>query len=214
MVRKQAKNKIGYVDSFLQEIIKICNDISQKEIDRVIDLFFHAWLNKNNIFFIGNGGSASTASHFAGDINNCTANLENVHPIRAISLVDNIVRYSALVNDRGWNNVYVEQIKNYFSHGDIVVAISVHGGSGKDKAEPWSQNLTAALQYARENGGKAIGLTGFDGGAFKNICDTCIIVPFNSTPHVEGFHTVIHHLIFDALTKRIEQTVKKTTTTF
>ncbi len=199
-------SKVDYIDSFLKGVIEICENINQKDIDKVIDLFFQAWWNQNNIFFVGNGGSAGTSIHFAGDLVNTTANIPDVPPIRALSLNDNMVRFSALVNDRGWEKVYVEQLKTYFKPGDIVTAISVHGGSGKDKAGPWSQNLTAALQYAKDNGGKTIGLAGFDGGAFKEICDACIIVPYNTTPHVEGFHVVVHHLIFDQLTKKITRT--------
>jgi len=197
--------KIAYVDSFLKGIVEICNNISQPDIDQLVETLFNAWRDQNNIFIVGNGGSAGTAMHLSGDLNNCTANFEGLPPVRAFSLAENIVRFSALVNDRGWNNVYTEQLKNYFRPGDIVIAISVHGGSGKDKAEPWSQNLTSALQYAKDNGGKTIGLTGFDGGAFKDMCDLCVIVPYNTTPHVEAFHVVIHHLVFDQLTKRIEE---------
>jgi len=203
MQKMTKNNKIEYIEKFLEGIRDICNTVSQETIDQITEIFFQAWLRHNTIFFIGNGGSAGTAMHFSADISNAAAEFENLPQIKSQSLVENIVRYSALVNDRGWNNVYLEQLKNYFSPGDIVVAISVHGGSGKDKAEPWSQNLTAALQYAKDNGGKTVGLAGFDGGAFKDICDLCLVVPYNTTPHVEAFHVVIHHLIFDELKKRI-----------
>lgn len=195
--------KIDYVESFLKGIIEICQKISQTDIDKFIEEIFQAWFNKQTIFVIGNGGSASTASHLAADLNNCLVDFEDVHPLRVISLVDNMTRFSALVNDKGWENVYTEQLKNYFRPGDLVIAISVHGGSGKDRAGAWSQNLLKALAYAKDNGGKALGLSGFDGGAMKTLCDVCVVVPYNTTPHVEGFHVVIHHLIYDHLPRKI-----------
>lgn len=204
---KKASGKIEYVDQFLKGIVEICENISQEDIDEVIEYLFRAWWNQNNIFIIGNGGSAGAALHFTADLNNCTIRLENTHPIHALSLVDNMVRYSALVNDWGWENVYVEQLKNYFRPGDIVFAISVHGGTGKDMSEAWSQNLVKALKYAQDNGGKAIALTGFDGGLMKKMCDSCILIPYNSTPHVEGFYGIIHHLITERLTQKIKDAV-------
>jgi len=204
MAKVANNQKIEYIDNFLQGVREICDNISQPEIDKTINLLFNAWWNQNNIFFIGNGGSAGTAMHLAGDLVNCTTDIENIPPVKALSLVDNIIRYTALVNDQGWEKVYTEQLKNYFKPGDVVCAISVHGGSGKDKSGIWSQNLLRALQYAKDNGGKTVGLTGFDGGAFKEICDACIIVPYDTTPHVEGFHVVIHHLIFKSLTEKIK----------
>lgn len=203
MKRLPKRIKVDYVESFLKGIIEICQKISQEDIDKFIEEIFKAWFNKQTIFVIGNGGSASTASHLAADLNNCLINLEDVHPLRVFSLVDNMARFSALVNDQGWENVYTEQLKNYFSPGDVVIAISVHGGSGKDKAGAWSQNLLKALTYAKDNGGKALGLAGFDGGAMKTLCDVCIVVPYHTTPHVEGFHVVIHHLIYDSLPKKV-----------
>lgn len=199
--------KIQYIDSFLKGIEEICQNISQRDIDEVTEHLFRAWWNQNNIFLIGNGGSAGAALHFTADLNNCTIRMDKVHPIHALSLVDNMVRYSALVNDWGWENVYVEQLKNYFKPGDIVFAISVHGGTGKDMSEAWSQNLTKALKYAQDNGGKAIALTGFDGGVMKKECDACIVIPYNTTPHVEGFYGVIHHLITERLTEKINDAV-------
>ena len=201
------KEKIGYIDSFLKGITTICGDISQRDIDKVVETLFRAWWNQNSIFIIGNGGSAGAALHFTADLNNCTIRMNGVNPIHALSLVDNMVRYSALVNDWGWENVYVEQLKNYFKPGDIVFALSVHGGTGKDMASAWSQNLVKALKYAQDNGGRAIALTGFDGGVMKKECDACIVIPYNTTPHVEGFYGVVHHLITERLTEKIGDAV-------
>lgn len=208
MANAKSNNKIEYINSFLKGIVEICDNISQPDIDAVIEYLFRAWWNQNNVFIIGNGGSAGAALHFTADLNNCTIRLENTHPVHALSLVDNMVRYSALVNDWGWENVYLEQLKNYFRPGDIVFAISVHGGTGKDKALAWSQNLVKALKYAQDNGGKALSLTGFDGGIMREICDASIVIPFNSTPHVEGFYGVVHHLITERLTKKITNAVE------
>ena len=93
--------------------------------------------------------------------------------------------------------------ETFSANGDVVVAISVHGGSGSDKAGAWSQNLLKAVKYAKDNGGKIIGLAGFDGGILKTAADECIVVPANSTPHVEGMHLVITHLMCEQLREMI-----------
>ena len=82
---------------------------------------------------------------------------------------------------------------------------ATYGGKGKGNAGEWSQNLTLALQFVKDNGGKTIGLAGFDGGAFREICDACIIVPKNSTPLTEGLHSDICHLIAFRLKELIAQ---------
>lgn len=202
-MKNSPKDKIEYVDKFLQGVIEICENISQKNIDQFVRMIFQVWLERGTIFICGNGGSASTASHFAADLNNCLSDITGAHMLKVICLNDNMARFSALINDRGWENVYTEQLRNYFKPGDLVIGISVHGGSGKEKAGIWSQNLLKALQFSKDNGGKALGLAGFDGGAFKSVCDVTVVVPFNTTPHVEGFHMVLHHLIYDAIPKKV-----------
>ena len=206
--KKFGNQKIDYVNSFLEGIVDICKKISQQDIDKVIAILFEAWRQQNNIFVIGNGGSAGAAQHFVADLNNVTTKINGVHTIRALSFNDNIVRFSALVNDQGWENVYVEQLKNYFRPRDIVFAISVHGGTGKDMAKAWSQNLVKALKYAQDNRGKALALVGFDGGIMRKICDSCIVIPYYTTPHVEGFYGVVHHLITERLTEKIKTATK------
>ena len=154
------------------------------------------------MFVIGNGGSASSATHFASDLNKWVSE-DAERKFRAFALVDNIPLVSALTNDNGWGEVYVEQLRNFFRKGDVLVAISVHGGSGSDKAGPWSQNLLKAVKYAKENGGKVVGLSGFDGGMLKKAADACVVVPAESTPHVEGMHLVLTHLMSEQLREMI-----------
>jgi len=165
-------------------------------------VLYYTWLNDRRVFLIGNGGSAGTASHFCADLNKCTV-VPGQKRMKAMSLVDNVSLTSAITNDDGWENLFVEQLETFFEPGDVVLALSVHGGSGSDKAGPWSQNLLKALKYARDHGGTAVGFSGFDGGPMKEIADVCVVVPYNTTPHVEAFHVVLHHLIAFRLKEKI-----------
>lgn len=184
--------------SYLEEVSEITNKLDRNSIDSAIGILHDAWKNDRQVFVFGNGGSASTATHFACDLNKWVSD-KSERKFRAFALVDNIPLVSALTNDNGWNDVYSEQLRNFFRKGDVVVAISVHGGSGSDKAGPWSQNLLKAVKYAMDNGGKVIGLSGFDGGVLKRVADACIVVPANSTPHVEGMHLILTHLMCEQL---------------
>lgn len=191
-------------DSYLHEVVDIAEKLNRNDIDSVIKILYNAWKSDNQVFMIGNGGSASTATHFACDLNKWVSdNAER--KFRAFSLVDNIPMVSALTNDNGWSDIYYEQLRNFFRKGDVVVAISVHGGSGSDKAGPWSQNLLKAVKYAKDNGGKIIGLAGFDGGVLRTVADACVVVPANSTPHVEGMHLVVTHLVCEQLREMISE---------
>ncbi|OGH61935.1 MAG: hypothetical protein A3G34_14350 [Candidatus Lindowbacteria bacterium RIFCSPLOWO2_12_FULL_62_27] len=194
----------AYINTYLDGIVEIARQINRADIDRVIEYLYGAWEKGRRIFIFGNGGSAGTASHFAADLNKCTA-IEGKKRIKVMSLVDSVPWVSALTNDDGWENVYTEQMKNFFEPGDVALALSVHGGSGKDKAGRWSQNLLKGLGYATDHGGVALGFSGFDGGAMKQMTDACIVVPWNTTPHVESFHVVLHHLITYRLAERIRE---------
>ena len=187
---------------YLEEVSQIVAKLDRASIDKAIGIFYDAWKSDNQVFVIGNGGSASTATHFSCDLNKWVSD-EADRKFRAFSLVDNIPLVSALTNDNGWSDIYYEQLRNFFRRGDVLVAISVHGGSGSDKAGPWSQNLLKAVKYAKENGGKVVGLSGFDGGVLKTASDACVVVPANSTPHVEGMHLVLTHLMCEQLRGRI-----------
>lgn len=185
-------------DEYLLEVSKIASDLDRGAIDRAISILYDAWKGDNQVFVIGNGGSASTSTHFACDLNKWVSDKAD-RRFRAFALVDNIPLMSALTNDNGWGEVYVDQLRNFFRKGDVLVAISVHGGSGSDKAGPWSQNLLRAVRYVKDNGGKVIGLSGFDGGVLRTAADACVVVPAESTPHVEGMHLVLTHLMSEQL---------------
>ena len=191
-----------FENQYLQQLETVTKSISREDINSVIELLYTAWKEGRQVFLAGNGGSAPTATHLACDLAKFTS-VEGKKRFRAISLVDNAPLVSALTNDLGWENVYIEQLKNLMREGDVFVAISVHGGSGAELAAPWSQNLLKAAKFIKENGGKVVGLAGFDGGALKQIADACIVVPINSTPQVEGFHSVLSHLICAGLRELI-----------
>ncbi len=196
-------NKV-FIQNYLSELRKVAEVISVADIDRAIELLFEAWENGNQVFICGNGGSASTATHFACDLAKTTI-VSGRERFKAYCLNDNIPLMLALINDDGFDNLFYEQLKTKFQEGDVLICVSVHGGAGKDKAQLWSQNLLKAMKYVQENGGKTIGLSGFDGGPMKEIADACIVVPINSTPQVESFHLALEHLICNCLRQKIEE---------
>jgi D-sedoheptulose 7-phosphate isomerase len=194
-----------FVNKFLNEFADISKRFSKGEIDRVIEILFEAWKRGNRIFIVGNGGSASTATHFACDLAKTTA-VEGKRRFKVIGLTDNVPLLTALTNDQGFASIFIEQLKNLLEKDDVVIAISVHGGSGEDRAGLWSQNLLAALQYAKDNSARTIGMAGFNGGALKKMTDACIVVPADSTSYVESWHAALEHLICSCLRERIKST--------
>lgn len=200
-------NDSEYAYSYLENVKQISEQLKSQKlaIAKIIEILFDARKNDKWVFVIGNGGSASTASHLSADLVKTVVKKPGEMGIKAIALVDNIPLNSALVNDWGWASVYEEQLRTYWMPGSVVIGISVHGGSGKDQAGAWSQNLLRAMQFTKDNGGIAISLSGFDGGAMKDLADACVVVPADSTPLVESFHVVLHHLIVFRLKEKIQE---------
>lgn len=186
-------SNLEFIQGYLKDTREIAEKVSVADIDKAIEILFRAWQGGRRVYTCGNGGSASTATHFACDLIK-TVESKGKRGFKAECLNDNIPVMLAYINDNGFENLYIEQLKTKFQPGDVLICLSVHGGAGKDKAGMWSQNLLKAIKYAQENGGKAIGFSGFDGGPMKEICDACVVVPADSTPQVESFHLVIEHL--------------------
>ena len=194
-----------FIKGYFSAMCEIACDISVSDVDKVIALLFDVWQRGGRVFICGNGGSASTATHFACDLAKSTI-VDGKKRFKAHCLNDNIPLMSAIINDEGFDNLFYEQLKTHFESGDVLICISVHGGVGQDKAGLWSQNLLKAVAYAKGAGGKVIGFSGFDGGELKRVADVCIVVPVDSTPHVESFHLALGHLICDCLGRKIEET--------
>ena len=195
-------NNKDFIQNYLSEMKKTVDDISIEDVDRVVELLYDAWQKGHRVFVCGNGGSASTATHFTCDLSKTTI-VKGKKRFKAHCLNDNIPLMSALINDEGFDNLFYEQLVNHFQEGDVLICISVHGGAGKDKAGLWSQNLLKAMKYAHDMGGKTVGFSGFDGGPMKEIADACIVVPVNSTPQVESFHLALEHMICSCLREKI-----------
>ncbi len=191
-----------FVRAYLGDMRQIAEKIAAADIDKTIDILFQAWRNGNRVYTCGNGGSASTATHFACDLIK-TIESAGKRGFKAECLNDNIPVMLAYINDNGFDNLYIEQLKTKFQPDDVLICLSVHGGAGKDKVGMWSQNLLKAIKYAQWSGGRAIGFSGFDGGPMKEVCDTCITIPAYSTPLVESFHLVLEHLIVFRLKEMI-----------
>ncbi len=196
-----------YIQNFLTELERVTCQISRADISRGVDILFDTWQRRGAVFLMGNGGSASTATHFACDLAKVTI-VPDKPRLKVMSLTDNIPLVSAWTNDSGFGSIFAEQLEPWLAPGDTLIGLSVHGGSGAGDAGPWSQNLVRAMRLARDRGAHTLGLSGFQGGALKEMAEVCIVVPIASeplgTPIVEAFHVVLHHLLTTALKQRIQ----------
>lgn len=158
---------------------------------QIVDMLIKARNNGKKIFTMGNGGSGSTASHFVSDLLK-TAIIKNEKRFSAFSLTDNIPVILAWSNDVSFDSIFVEQLKNHLSKGDILIGFS---GSGKSK------NILKAFQYAKKHGAICIGITGMSGGNFPKHCDLYCIVPSNNMLTIESMHLLICHCIIETIRK-------------
>ncbi|MGD0587295.1 MAG: SIS domain-containing protein [Thermoplasmata archaeon] len=169
-------------------------------IQRIVPVLLKARADDRTIFFFGNGGSASTASHFVTDIAKVAGGTEGRgkgRRFRCISLNDNIPGMTAWANDVGYAEIFAGQLKALAEEGDVVVAIS---GSGN------SPNVLEAVKTAHAMGLATIGLTGIGGGKLKDLVDVPLVVPSNSMQHTEDTHLIVLHLLTAYL--RDEQPVR------
>ena len=181
----------NFTKSFFVEQLKFIEKLSKQEnqIEKIISLLIKKRNTGKTIFTIGNGGSASTASHFVSDLLKTSITKKNKR-FKAISFVDNLPVILAWANDATYDDIFVEQLKNFVSKDDVVIAFS---GSGK------SENVVKALRFAKKNGAICIGFTGMHGGYFPKLCDICCAVPSNNMLIIESTHVILCHCIVDAI---------------
>ncbi len=170
---------------YLEELKGLLDAFPHDRFEEVAALILSAYDKENQIFVMGNGGSGSTASHFACDINKgCCFNAEK--KFKVICLNDNVPTMLAYANDLSYEKVFVEQLKNFLGPGDVVIGIS---GSGN------SENVIQAVLYAKENGAKTIGLTGFDGGKLAGTADFPLVASIDDMQKVEDVHMIVVHML-------------------
>src|SRR3990172_1746353 len=148
------------IDEYLRTMEEVGRGLPRADIQRAVDVLFECWRRGGTVFAAGNGGSASTATHLACDLAKATI-VPGRSRLKTMALVDNIPLNSAWTNDSGFASTFAEQLEPWITDCDVLVALSVHGGSGEGEAGPWSQNLPAAVDLARRRGAHVIGLSGF-----------------------------------------------------
>jgi D-sedoheptulose 7-phosphate isomerase len=163
--------------------------LSLEFIDEVIHILQDARLNNRLIFIMGNGGSASTATHFVCDLSKNTRD-NGLPPFRVLGLADNMAMLSAYANDEGFENVFAQQLANLVRPDDVVIAISTSGNS---------PNVLKAVELANERNAITIGFTGFDGGRLSGMVDVNLHVPSDRIEQVEDIHLMLEHLICSVL---------------
>ena len=164
-------------------------------IDRVVDALWRGYLENRTVYVFGNGGSAALASHCACDLGKGTV-INGNRRFRVLALTDNVSLLTAWANDASYEDVFSEQLSTLIDKADIALAIS---GSGN------SANVLKALQVAREASAFTIGLTGFQGGRMKSLCDLCIVIPSDNMQVIEDLHVAVSHSVFAALRARMCQ---------
>ncbi len=180
------------IADFLNETRRLLQQLDEQAITRARDLLLDCYRRGGRVFTLGNGGSASTAQHFACDLAKFVIP-PGQRPFDARCLTDNVSLYTAWANDAERTDVFVNLMRGLLRAGDVVLACSVHGGKG------FSADLVRAVRFANESGASTISLVGFDGGAMGKESTVSILVPATSTPQVEAIHLVIEHLLMSLL---------------
>lgn len=184
------KNIQDYI-SLLQQTL---DQLPKQLISDVIDILQTARMQGNQVFIMGNGGSAATASHFVCDLAKNTRG-EGLPHFRVIGLTDNMAVLSAYANDEGYEHVFSQQLANLIKPKDVVIAISASGNS---------KNVINAIEEAQKYEVTTIGFTGFDGGRLGQMVNLNIHVKSNIIEHVEDIHLVLEHIIVKMIKEQVQ----------
>jgi len=187
--------EIPNASSYFGALSGTIEDLPFATIDQIAESLLRAHDRGRMIYLFGNGGSAALASHFACDLGKGTANGTGKR-FRVLALTDNVPLMTAWSNDSKYEDIFAEQLSNFVQRDDIAFAIS---GSGN------SPNVLRALRLARSAGAITIGLTGYQGGKMKELCDQCMIVPSDNMQIIEDLHLCVAHAIFTVVRRKLSQ---------
>ena len=182
-----------FSDTYICDLKEVLDDFPHEQFERVIDAMLDAYYNDKHIFTMGNGGSASTASHWVCDINK-GCSLDKEKKFKMMCLNDSISTLLAYANDLSYEDVFVEQLKNFFVSGDVVIGIS---GSGN------SENVLRAIDYANNNGGTTVGLCGYSGGKLFQMVDIPVLAKVDDMQKVEDIHMIVVHMSMQRIIQKV-----------
>ncbi|MCP3951143.1 MAG: SIS domain-containing protein [Desulfobacterales bacterium] len=183
----------NFAATYLKDLKTVLDGFETDRFTELMEALLSAYENERTIFIMGNGGSGSTASHFVCDLNKgCCLDLEK--KFKVMCLNDNLPSLLAYANDISYDVVFVEQLKNFFKAGDLVIGIS---GSGN------SENVLKAIRYAGAHGGKTVGITGYAGGQLAELVDIPFVARVDDMQKVEDVHMIVVHMIMQALYGRL-----------
>ena len=179
-----------YPQRYFQEVVKIANTVNLDTVEKMISILQDVGEKRGRLFFLGVGGSAANCTHAVNDFRKI-AGIESYTP------VDNVAELTARTNDEGWETVFANWLKvSRLNSNDAIFVLSVGGGN---KEKNVSVNIVNALDYAKAQGARIMGITGRDGGYTGKMADACVIIPTLSpdtiTPHAEAWQGVIWHML-------------------
>ena len=188
-----AFNKSNSFSKFAKKYFNYFSEIQKNmdadELDMLANEFLQARKDGNTIFVAGNGGSAATATTMANDIGfDIIKKTGTKKPFRVFALTDNTSVITAISNDVGYENIFINQLKIHYRKGDKLIVISASGNS---------ENIVKAAKWVQSKGGKVLGMLGFDGGILREVCDSSVLVPSIQGEYgpVEDMHLMINHLL-------------------
>ncbi len=179
---------------YVAEIKATLDNLPWEAIRDTVSLLHYACLTDRQVFIMGNGGSAATASHMACDLGKNTV-IPGRPRFRVMALTDNMALFSAYANDHGYENVFVEQLANFVRRGDVVIGISTSGNS---------PNVLKGIELAREVGAITIGWTGYEGGMLAQMVDVPVVIPNHCVEQIEDIHMMLEHLVTTILRRAIQ----------
>ncbi len=185
----------AFVIDYVDRLRAALEEIPVARVEAMGDILYRAYQHNKQVFIIGNGGSAATASHMACDLGKNTIT-HNRARFRVMSLNDNMPLMSALANDVGYEHVFAEQLRNLIHAGDVLISISGRGNS---------PNVIRAMEYARSRAATNIALLGFDGGRAVELADEYMLVPVQDYGIVEDLHMVLDHILTEYFRARLER---------
>jgi len=186
---EKSKSFSDFSMRYFNYLSAIQKKMDMEQINRFADEFVQAREGENTIFIAGNGGSATTATTMANDIGfDIIKKTGTNKPFRVLALTDNNSVITAISNDVGYENIFINQLKIHYREGDKLVVISASGNS---------KNVVLAAEWVKSMGGTVLGMLGFDGGELRKICDISILVPTLPGDYgpVEDMHLMINHIL-------------------